>query len=327
MRQLFEYHPTIAYRFIPGLRVRVPHESGGYLVRTNQTGFRCEREFVPERTPGTKRVLIFGDSFTAGDGVSNPKRYTDVLERLVPDLEVYNFGLSGTGTDQQYLIWREWARPLAADLVILMVAVENIRRVNSRSRLFLGDKGEERIYAKPYFELTDGVLQLRGIPVPRDPLPPEVLEQGQAGVAKTGRFETLRVLVNKMGLRDLAQKVTGYQPLPEYDDPKGPDWVLMRAVLLEWIRQVPQPVLLVPFPVFQYVEGTADPDHCVACFREAAAEAPCRLHDMLPDLHAYSPEQRRALRFPVDIHPSPAGHEAVARSLAPVVERLLAGGS
>lgn len=327
MRQLFEYHPAIAYRFIPGLQVRVPHESGGYLVRTNQTGFRCEREFVPEKTPGKKRVLVFGDSFTAGDGVSNPKRYTDVLERLVPDLEVYNFGLSGSGTDQQYLIWREWARPLAADLVILMVAVENIRRVNSRSRLFIDDKGEERIYAKPYFELEGGTLRLEGVPVPRDPLPPEVVEHDQAGVAKTGRFEALRVLVNKMGLRDLAQKVTGYQPLPEFDDPTSKDWILMKAVLLEWIRQVPQPVLLVPFPVLQYVERTANPDNCLTRFREAAADAGCHLHDMLPDLHAYSPEERRALRFPVDIHPSPAGHEAVAKSLAPVVQRLLAGGA
>ncbi len=327
MRQLFEYHPTIAYRFIPGLQVRVPHESGGYLIRTNSTGFRCEREFVAEKPPGVRRAMVFGDSFTAGDGVSNPKRYTDVLERLVPNLEVFNFGLSGTGTDQQYLIWREWAKPLAADVVIVMVAVENIRRVNSRSRPFVDDKGEEKVYAKPYFELENGALRLGGVPVPRDPLTPDDVEHGQAGVAQTGRFPALRVLVNKMGLRDLAQKVTGYQPLPEYEDPEGKDWQLMKAVLLEWIRQIPQPVLLVPFPVLQYIEETASSTACVARFREAAAEAGCHLHDMLPDLHKYPMEERRAFRFPVDIHPSPRGHEAVARSLAPAVEKLLARGA
>jgi len=324
MRQLFEYHPTIAYRFIPGLKVRVEHESGGYLIRTNSSGFRCEREFVPAKAPGTRRVLVFGDSFTAGDGVSNTKRYTDVLERLVPNLEVFNFGLSGTGTDQQYLIWREYAREIEADLVVMTVCMENIRRVNSKFRPFFDDKGEEKVYAKPYFVSEGGKLVLRGTPVPREPLTKAEIEH-EEGVAKTGRFAALRVAVNKLGLRDLAQKITGYQPLPEYDDAGSAEWRLMRAVLLEWIGAVKQPVILMPWPVLQYIEETASPEHCRARFREVAEEAGCTLHDMLPDLWAYSTEARRLMRFPADIHPSASGHEAVAKSLAAAVEKVLSG--
>ena len=49
------------------------------------------------------RVLVFGDSFTAGDGVSNGSRYSDVLETLLPPpTEVHNFGLPGSGKK----IWR-----------------------------------------------------------------------------------------------------------------------------------------------------------------------------------------------------------------------------
>ena len=99
------------------------HESGGYLVRVNDQGFRSEHEFVREKTPGTRRVLLFGDSFTAGDGVRNRDRYGDVLEELIPGLEVYNFGLPGSGTDQQYLIFREWADRFEHDLVIVAVLV------------------------------------------------------------------------------------------------------------------------------------------------------------------------------------------------------------
>lgn len=327
MRQLFEYHPTIAYRFIPGLRVRVEHESGGYLIRTNAAGFRCEREFVPAKTPGTRRLLVFGDSFTAGDGVSNPKRYTDVLETLIPNLEVFNFGLSGTGTDQQYLVWREFARGIDADAVLLTVCMENIRRVNSRYRPFIDDKGEEKIYAKPYFTLEGDRLELHGTPVPRDPLTKDQIEH-EEGVARTGRFALLRATVNKLGLRDLAQKVTGYQPLPEYDDPASPDWRLMRAVLARWIGELSRRVVLMPWPVLQYIEETADPEACRARYRELAAELGprCTLHDMLPDMWAYPAQERRAFRFPgADIHPTPAGHAAVARSVAPVLERVLAG--
>ena len=35
-RQLFQYHPTVGYHFVPGLKARVEHEAGGYLMRTNR---------------------------------------------------------------------------------------------------------------------------------------------------------------------------------------------------------------------------------------------------------------------------------------------------
>jgi lysophospholipase L1-like esterase len=323
MRQIFEYHPTIAYRFIPGLQVRIPHESGGYLIRTNSAGFRCAHEFTAPKTPGKRRVLLFGDSFTAGDGVSNGKRFGDYLESMIPDLEVFNFGMPGTGTDQHYLIWRDFAQGIEADAVIISALVENIRRVNSHSRRFQNDKGEECIYAKPYFELEDGKPVLHNVPVQREPLTPEQLAANDVKTARTGRFLLLRNAVNKLGLRDIAQKVTGYQPLPEYDDPKGHDWLLMRAILLDWIPQVPQPVALMPFPLSQYIEDTAPCDNVIARFREVAQEAGCAMHDVLPDLKKHPMEERRTFRFPVDVHPTPKGHEEVAKSLVPTVEKLL----
>src|SRR5215471_19528710 len=103
MRQIYEYHPTIGLRFVPQLKARVPHEGGGYLVRTNGTGFRSDTEFKKPRSGDTRRILLFGDSFTAGEGVSNGQRYSDFLERLEPGLEVYNFGLPATGLDQHHL--------------------------------------------------------------------------------------------------------------------------------------------------------------------------------------------------------------------------------
>ena len=80
MRQLYEYHPIIGFRFVPGLKARVSHEGGGYLVRTNETGFRSNYEFASERNGAARRILLFGDSFTAGEGVSNGQRYSDFLE-------------------------------------------------------------------------------------------------------------------------------------------------------------------------------------------------------------------------------------------------------
>ena len=46
MRQYLEYDPIVGWRFIPGVRVRIPHEGGGYLVRANELGFRSDAQFV-----------------------------------------------------------------------------------------------------------------------------------------------------------------------------------------------------------------------------------------------------------------------------------------
>ena len=106
-RQIFEYHPVIGYHFVPGITARVSHEGGGYLVKTNQSGFRCESEVTRKKPLGMLRALMFGDSFTAGDGVSNMPRYSDLLEDRFDGLQVLNFALPGTRTDQQYLTFQE----------------------------------------------------------------------------------------------------------------------------------------------------------------------------------------------------------------------------
>lgn len=327
-RQFFEYHPIYAYRFIPEQKVRVPHEAGGYLLRTNAQGFRCNHDFTPQRNGEKRRILLFGDSFTAGDGVSNGKRYGDLLEELVPNCEVYNFGLSGSGTDQQYLIYQHDARERAIehDLMVIGVLVENIRRVAAKYRTFTDEKGVEKVYAKPYFELEvqDGCEHpvLHGVPVPKEPLSSDAVDAG--AIDRGGRFHQIRGMINRLGLKEAAQRLTSYQPLPHYNDPNKHEWRLMRAILFEWITQHDKPVLLFPIPLYQYVEKTSDPDHYVARFQELARDASCALCDPLPTLWEYDKATRRRFRFEKDVHPTEQGHQALARALVPDIERLLA---
>jgi carbamoyltransferase len=324
-RPLFEYHPVLGYRFVPGLRARVPHEGGGYLVRANAAGFRSEHEFTPARPPGAFRVLLFGDSFTAGDGVSNRDRYGDVLERQLSGVQLFNFGLPGSGTDQQYLAWREMAHGIEHDLLVLAVQVENIRRVAARYRIF-ENEGREVVLAKPYFTLGgDGALSLHGVPVPREPLrmedvPPEDL----AHLDRGGDHALVRKVVNKLGVKDVVQTLTRYQPLPAYDRADHPDWRLMRAILGRWIAESAAPVLLMPVPLYQYVEETSSPEGYQQRFRELAADTGALLHDPLPDFHRLGRAERRQLRFGRDIHPTAAWHQVMADSLAPRLRSLLA---
>ncbi len=325
MRQVYEYHPVIGYRFIPNLKARIPHEGGGYLLEANESGFRSSRPFVAAATPGYRRVLLVGDSFTAGDAVANKQRYSDLLETMLPTTEVYNFGLSSTGTDQQYLAWREFAREIACDAVVIAVFVENVRRVMARYRPHRDASGEQRLYAKPYYTLDGGRLQLHQVPPAVEGLTMEQLSNEEQGAVDTGgRFETLRKLVTAIGAREVVQRMTHYQPLPAYDSPDSSGWRLMRAILSQWIAAIDKPVILMPLPLPQHLDQVCDAGPYQARFAELASELGCILHDPLPDLLAYTPEVRRRFRWETDIHFTPQGHRAIADSLQPVLAELLA---
>ena len=65
-----------------------------------------------------------------------------------------------------------------------------------------------------------------------------------------------------------------------------------------------------------FVEQTSDPSKYQQRFRELRSATGCYVHDPLPDLTGYPADVRRSFRFLTDVHPTPAGHEAIARSLA-----------
>ena len=316
----FRYDPDIGYTFIPNLKVRLPHETGGYLVRTNSLGFRDDR--TPGATSSRRRVFVFGDSFTAGDGVSNGHRYSDELQRNLTDVDVYNFGLPGSGTDQQLIAYRKFARGLDCDLLIVGVLVEDIRRVTSQFRTIEAEQGNVAFQAKPYFELVDGRLVRHHEPVPDNPLSEEELAADNM-VDKGGRFPVLRRLVSSLGLKDAIQRLTEYQPVPDYDSAASSGWQLMRAILLEWRLMHKGPMLVAPLPLYQHVEQTAQAKCYQARFSELAAESDIVVHDVLPDLLSYEISERRGFRFKTDVHLTRSGHQAIARSLVPVVADLL----
>lgn len=165
-RTLMRYDPIVGSLFTPNLKLRVAGEKGGHLVRTNAAGFRSEREFTPERTPEKFRVIMFGDSQTAGETVSNKQRFSDLLERNIPDLEVYNYGIGATGPDQHFLTYQHRC-DVEHDLVVIVVYTENIRRICRRLVASRDADGSTIFYAKPYFEISNGHLEVRNVPVPK----------------------------------------------------------------------------------------------------------------------------------------------------------------
>lgn len=299
-RQLFAWHPLIGHRYVAGLRARVPHEVGGYLVRVNGAGFRSNREAPAAGSIGASRIFVCGDSFMAGDGVDNEERCSDLLETLLPGVEAHNFAIPGTGTDQQYLIYREFAARLPHDLVIAAVFVENIARNMARVRLWGGGLGSVVALPKPYFSLEDGAtLTLHGVPVGKHPI--------------------------TLG-RDERRPADWSSAMTAYERPDTAGWLLMRAILLRWQAEARAPMVVMPIPLADHIDGALPAEPYQTRFAELCETPGLFVHDPLPDLRRLSPDERRALRFPNDPHLTPAGHRALARSLAPVLGAMLPPG-
>src|SRR5437867_309054 len=131
-----EYDPLIGYRYAPNTR-QVLLGPGGrrYEIVINSAGIRSSREYEKKKPSCIFRILVFGDSYAAGQFVSNDQRFSELLERRIPNLEVINFALEGTGTDQQLLIYENMARLYEHDLVLLLPFLQNIRRNTAESRV------------------------------------------------------------------------------------------------------------------------------------------------------------------------------------------------
>jgi len=337
---LMKYHPRIGYTYMPNAKLRLPWGNGGYLVRANSTGFRSDKEFVEARAPGTFRALVFGDSQSAGDGVMNAQRYTDLLEKAVPGLEVYNYSISGTAPDQQYLAWQEQSK-IGHDLLIIALYVENIRRVNSRFLKSRDGTGEEYIRAKPYYLIENGELVLHHVPVPKQPwteatLPPELLphcymSQGlQQGKVANHIRDGAKAILGKVlpesvrrALKTAAMRTERFRPVPDYDSADKPGWLLLRRILEDWIRASRTPVLVMPIPHYFFLSSPDDAAGYQARFGELAKATGCQLYDSLPDLMKLSAEERGNLWSDASGHPSAHGHEIFAKLLAPVLQGLM----
>jgi carbamoyltransferase len=149
-RMIIQHNQQIGQLYVPNIKARVPHELGGYYVTTNSAGFRSDIDFQAEKGQ-RPRVLFFGDSFTAGFGVSNHERFSDLIGAAL-DVEVYNYGLSGSGTDQQLLIYEQFAKDVEADLIVECVLVENIQRILRPHHKTLDRYTGKYVYEpKPYF--------------------------------------------------------------------------------------------------------------------------------------------------------------------------------
>lgn len=146
-------------------------QAGSFTL--NSAGFRSQRDYAQNPPADTLRIALFGDSFTAGDDVSDEEVWGYLLERNLHAAgiraEVLNFGVGAYGMGQAYLRWRHLGKSFAPDIVLFGLQPENLKRNVNVFRQLLHRSGPP--FSKPRFALIDDELHLLNAPT----IPPEQL--------------------------------------------------------------------------------------------------------------------------------------------------------
>jgi len=129
-------------------------------VQHNSLGLR-DIEFSLDGQP---TIMFLGDSFVWGVDAEAAERFSDLLRPRIPSYKILAAGVSGYGTDQEYLLLKRlWAKVKPA-VVVLVFCTQNDRGDNTTNIRYEG-------YQKPYFATApDGSLVLQNQPVPRSRL-------------------------------------------------------------------------------------------------------------------------------------------------------------
>lgn len=144
-----------------GWRFRPAYDSGKHQL--NAAGLRSARDYALERTPGVRRVAVFGDAYAYAAEVENAEAWPALMEAADSSLEMLNHGVGGFGTDQALLHFLRDGMRHAPDLVLIGFSPVSLRRsVNVYPRFIATSEAPP---AKPRF-LLDSAGRLELLPNP-----------------------------------------------------------------------------------------------------------------------------------------------------------------
>ncbi len=278
------------------------------FVTINSKGFRGP-EIEHARDPKRQRVLVLGDSYVWGYGVKDDEVFTERLRNAMPEVEIVNLGVSGYGTDQELLLYRDEGYKYKADLVIIVVT-ENDPIGNLLTQQYV-------VYGKPAFQLKggdeDGELTLVNQPVSRTPLWKRALTNlATQSYVLTAANRHLYSKAIEGSVASMAQKENGggysiaaSAGLGQF--PRTPEEKITARLLVELRREISarqgDGKLLVVFT--EEMTGSREMAEYLTPFGISCL-----------DLEDYLNPKDEALHLPDDFHWNAEGHKRVAEVLA-----------
>jgi lysophospholipase L1-like esterase len=303
----------------PNLRLRFRRPEFNALVQHDAEGWRQPEP--PRPSAPTSNILVLGDSFTWGWGVSQGQVFTDLLQAALPaTVAVYNRGVPGFGTAQEYLVLQRELAARTYDAVVLMFCIND-----------LSDNLSSRQGRRPYFELVDGTLRPRN-----QPARPVINPVGQflREHSRAYAYAQFQVELLKRRFSGEANDEREYRTAPAVDFRDVPGYAVTARLLGEMqrlSRQHGARFLLVYIPHGGEIEIDT-PFPYVRSIHEMVNDIARRdgipLLDLSLPFHQHAKAGER-LSYAIDGHWSPAGHRVAAAALlaSPIFQPLRDAGA
>lgn len=281
------WHPTRGWVLAPDLRgVHAMPVRREKTLSSNKGGLRGTTDYIYERIPGHRRVVVLGDSFTFGEDVSDDETYCARLARAMPGVDVINMGVHGYGYDQMLVTLEEDGVRYQPEVVVIGFLYAD----RDRGMLSFRD------FAKPRFVLRGDDLALTHSPVPS---PEQVLAEWHSTFG-----DLIEILGARLGKEARERKSVA----------------LTRALLLrmtEVIRGIgAQPVLVYLPTGAELTDDGPVPNAQEAFLEEVGQRGMARVVQMRPQ---FIDARRRGEPISPEGHYGPLEHEVVARGLLPVL--------
>jgi lysophospholipase L1-like esterase len=312
-------HPddTFGWTLIPDRETRLRWQSYDYTVQANALGFPGPMPLEPP-TPGTIRVMTFGDAFTSAEGVDTAAAWPRLLEdrlRNRSPAEVQNFAVTGYGPTQYAALARAFLPRFRPDVLVMTFFVNDFADARTSYDTFREEIG----FGRPLPEGPVSVLQL--VQLKRVV---ELRIQDRWNAARgaervfgfgLGHFDKLLVHTPEEDAADQAAVRARYAEVAEAARAAG---VRVLVPVIPSGAQVCSPAALAYFPpAVDLKDPKYDTERPQRLALPLIAEAGFEALDLWPVLRTlpacpYQPE---------NMHWLPAGHAAVAEAVARALGR------
>jgi lysophospholipase L1-like esterase len=271
-----------------------------WAVETRYNALRFRDAEVAAKPPGVRRVLVFGDSFTEGQGVREPQTVARVLGRLLEEkapgrFEVRNTGRRGLDFPELFEAF-EAALAYEPDLVVYM--------------LVLNDAVQAPEFRARQSFVNDWILD-------RARLPDEPADEGVLF-----RSRLFGLLSDRVAAWRVGQATTRWY-LDMWGDANRAGWERTQEYLREMQRRLEgrgARLLVAPWPLFVGLDRGYPFAPVHETIRRFCLGSGIPHHDLLSAFRGRPTAELWV--HPVDRHPNELAHRLAAESLLPAVLQL-----
>lgn len=332
---LYEADPPGQYRLSPGYRGTVTNGvEFSHGVTIDPRGFRSTGRKSAPASLEVPLVALLGDSFTFGRGVGDEETFAALLPQFTRrPLRVVNAGLPGIGVPRAVGRYQRHVRPLAPDVVVLVV--------------FLGNDLSDARPDGEAIRIVDGLIAPAATPTGwrswlyrRSHL---VRLTGTAGAAPAvGSLRRLFGLGEPFAVRSLRREMTNYalDPPPSIEAARTAteeaierlaatcraDGALLVAVLAPDRIQLVEASWRGALEMLRVDPAAYDPRRPQSVFVRLFERSDIPLLDLTPSFEAALRRGER-LYFRRDRHWNASGHRLAAEEIGRFVDRLMLAGA